>query len=47
MELDTQLWLCKDLGFTTYDQDLREQIEMLFAKTNALIRSKQRKGRDA
>ena len=47
MEVDTQLWLCKDLGFVAYEQPVPEQIEMLFAKINALITSKQRKGRDA
>jgi four helix bundle protein len=40
MELDTQLWLCRDL-FQFDDSQLRPAIERLIAKLNSLIRSKQ------
>lgn len=40
MELDTQLWLCRDL-FGLDDAPLRPLIERLIAKLNSLIASKQ------
>ncbi|MGH8163787.1 MAG: four helix bundle protein [Rhodanobacteraceae bacterium] len=43
MELDTQLWLCQNLGYIDYDDDLKENLARLFAKLNALIRSKKSK----
>jgi four helix bundle protein len=39
METDTQLWL----GYIQYQDDLKEHLACLFAKLNALIRSKSRK----
>ena len=41
MELDTQLWLARDL-FQLDDSDFRPSLERLIAKLNTLIRSKQR-----
>ena len=41
MELDTQLWLARDL-FQLDDSEFRPSIERLIAKLNTLIRSKQR-----
>ena len=43
MELDTQLWLCRDL-FQYDDGALRPLIERLTAKLNSLISSKQSGG---
>jgi four helix bundle protein len=43
METDTQLWLCPELGHIQYQDDLKEHLACLFAKLNALIRSKSRK----
>jgi len=40
MELDTQLWLCRDL-FSFDDSQIRPALERLTAKLNSLIRSKQ------
>ena len=37
MELDTQLIISQNLGFTIFDPDLEERIEHIFAKINALI----------
>ena len=39
MELDSQLWLCRDL-FEFDDSHLRPALERLVAKLNSLIRSK-------
>ena|SRR5690348_3576883 len=41
MELDTQLWLARDL-FHFDDSEFRPSLERLIAKLNTLIRSKQR-----
>jgi four helix bundle protein len=41
MELDTQLWLAKDLGYCDYDKDLKAALESILMKLNRLIRSKQ------
>ena len=43
MELDTQVWLSKDLGYIADIADVRDQLERLFARLNALIKVKQRK----
>ncbi|MBS0431268.1 MAG: four helix bundle protein [Proteobacteria bacterium] len=40
METDTQLWLCHELGYFHYQDELKEHLGRLFAKLNALIRSK-------
>ena len=40
IELDTQLWLCKDLGYLDDIKSLREQSERLFAKLNAFVARK-------
>jgi four helix bundle protein len=42
-ELDSQLWLCQDLGYVPYDEQLKERVAKLFAMLSALIRSKQLK----
>ena len=39
-ELDTQLWIARDLGYLTDADGLQESIQLLFAKLNALITSK-------
>ena len=41
MELDTQLWLCQDLGYFSYDDNLKQMLQSVFVKLNGLIRSKQ------
>ncbi|MBL0163600.1 MAG: four helix bundle protein [Xanthomonadales bacterium] len=41
MELDTQLWLCQDLGYFSYDDSLKQMLQSVFLKLNGLIRSKQ------
>ena len=41
MELDTQLWLCRDLGYLSYDEDLKSAMVSVLVKLNGLIRSKQ------
>ena len=41
MELDTQLWLCQELGYFSYDEALKEAMQSVFLKLNGLIRSKQ------
>ncbi|HUP91949.1 MAG TPA: four helix bundle protein [Solimonas sp.] len=38
-ELDTQLAICRELGFTGAAKELGEQLDKVFAKLNALIRS--------
>lgn len=40
MELDTQLWLAKDLGLLKALQDLREHVLRILAMLNGLIRHK-------
>lgn len=40
MELDTQLWLAKDLGFTGDIQPIQELLQRVAAHLNALITSK-------
>ncbi len=40
MELDTQLWIAKDLGLIEGDEAIREQIFRLAARMNRLIASK-------
>ena len=44
MELDTQVWLARDLGFLQDDKDLRRQLERSIAMLNALIKSKRPQG---
>ena len=44
MELDTQVWLARDLGFLQDDKDLRRQLERSIAMLNALIKSKRPRG---
>ncbi len=39
VELDTLLWLAKDLGFIDDIADHRQSLEACFAKLNGLIRS--------
>jgi four helix bundle protein len=39
VELDTLLWLAKDLGFTEDISAHRQSLEACFAKLNGLIRS--------
>ena len=39
IELDTLLWLSKDLGFVREIGDARQMIETCFAKLNGLIKS--------
>jgi four helix bundle protein len=44
MEMDTQLWLCQELGYFRYEEDLKRSLLEVFVKLNGLIRSKQDKG---
>ena len=39
-ELDTQLWIARDLEYLTNPDALQESIQLLFARLNALITSK-------
>ena len=39
-ELDTQLWIARDLNYLTHADALQESIQLLFARLNALITSK-------
>ena len=39
-ELDTQLWIARDLAYLIDADALQESIQLLFAKLNALITSK-------
>ena len=41
MELDTQLWLSHDLGYLSYNDELKTAMESVLIKLNGLIRSKQ------
>jgi len=41
-ELDTQLWIARDLGYLTAGQLEHDLVQHLFAKLNSLIRSNQR-----
>ena len=36
-ELDTQLWIARDLGYLTDGQDLHDDVQLLLARMNALI----------
>ena len=36
-ELDTQLWITRDLGYLTDGQDLHDDVQLLLARMNALI----------
>lgn len=38
-ELDTQIWIARDLGFLVDGRDLQTGIQLLFARLNALIAS--------
>lgn len=40
MELDTQLWIARDLGFTTETAELQSLTQRIAAMLNALISSK-------
>ena len=40
MELDTQLWIAKDLGFSRDIQTVQELVQRVAARLNALITSK-------
>ncbi len=41
-ELDTQLWIARDLGFAKNIEDTQDFLQALFARLNALIRANQR-----
>ena len=41
-ELDTQIWIAKDLQFLNNVDELQASVQLLFAKLNALIASKRR-----
>jgi four helix bundle protein len=43
MELDTQLWIARDLGLLVDSQQLHESIQKIAAMLNALITSKTKK----
>lgn len=45
MELDTQLWLCQDLGLCQDTAELRRQTHECIALINGLIRHRQAKSR--
>ncbi|GMU42584.1 MAG: four helix bundle protein [Xanthomonadales bacterium] len=47
MELDTQLWLCQDLGLCADTGELRRQNHECIALINGLIRHRQQKNREA
>ena len=36
-ELDTQLWIARDLGYLADGQDLHDTVQLLLARMNALI----------
>ena len=40
MELDTQIWIAKDLGYLPADADLSQRLERVFRLLNGLIRPK-------
>jgi four helix bundle protein len=42
-ELDTQIWIARDLGFFNDAQDYRDSIQLLMARLNALITSNRKK----
>jgi hypothetical protein len=44
MEMDTQLWLCQELGYIRYEEGVKQSLLEVFVKLNGLIRSKQDKG---
>jgi four helix bundle protein len=41
-ELDTQLWIARDLGYLSADDLSHDVVQHLFARLNSLIRSNQR-----
>ena len=41
-ELDTQLWIARDLGLAKRAEAVHETVQILFARLNALIRANQR-----
>jgi four helix bundle protein len=42
-ELDTQIWIARDLGFFNDAQDYQDNIQLLMARLNALITSNRKK----
>lgn len=42
-ELDTQIWIARDLGFFSDAQDYQDSIQLLMARLNALITSNRKK----
>ncbi|MFO1506652.1 MAG: four helix bundle protein [Lysobacterales bacterium] len=46
IELDTQLWLARDLEFVSKHDELAERFVSLFAKLNALITSNKRQQKE-
>ena len=46
MELDTQLWLCQDLGYVSYGDDLKNALESVLVKLNGLIISRKSRNED-
>ena len=40
MELDTQIWIARDLGFLNERDDLHEMVQHIAAMLNALIKAK-------
>jgi len=46
MELDTQLWLCQDLGYVSYGDDLKNALESVLVKLNGLINSRKSRNED-
>ena len=46
MEVDTQLWIARDLGFTADIADLQALIQRLAAMLSALIATKTRKAKE-
>jgi len=42
-ELDTQIWIARDLGYLTDSQDYQDSIQLLMARLNALITSNRKK----
>ena len=46
MELDTQLWLCQDLGYLSYDDNLKHALESILIQLNGLINSRKARKKD-
>jgi four helix bundle protein len=42
-ELDTQIWIARDLGYVTDFEDYQDSIQLLMARLNALITSNRKK----